>query len=89
MKYALDASRSVGERIDPADVTIDGVALDPAKTYRVAALAYAVIGADGFSAFKSYTNPVRNNTDHETFAAYLKAHGTLTPAALDCVTQNG
>ncbi|MET9315869.1 hypothetical protein ABZX12_28985 [Kribbella sp. NPDC003505] len=38
---------------------IDGVALDPAKTYRIAALAYTVIGADGYSAFRSYTNPVR------------------------------
>jgi len=89
VKYAFDASRPVGDRIDPADVTIDGAALDPAKTYRVAALAYTVIGADGYSAFKSYTNPVRNNTDHETFAAYLKAHQTLTPAPLDRVTQKG
>jgi 5'-nucleotidase len=55
----------------------------------VAALAYTVIGADGYSAFKSYTDPVRNNTDHETFAAYLKAHKTLTPAPLDRVTQKG
>lgn len=68
---------------------IDGVALDPAKTYRIAALAYTVIGADGYSAFKSYTNPVRNNTDHEMFAAYLKARQSLTPAPLDRVTQKG
>jgi 5'-nucleotidase len=48
-----------------------------------------VIGADGYSAFKAYTDPVRNNTDHETFAAYLKAHKTVTPAPLNRVTQNG
>jgi 2',3'-cyclic-nucleotide 2'-phosphodiesterase (5'-nucleotidase family) len=89
VSYAFDASRPVGDRVDPADVKIDGTALDPAKTYRVAALAYTVIGADGYAAFKSYTNPVRNNTDHETFAAYLKAHKTLTPAPLDRVTQKG
>ena len=87
--YAFDASRPVGDRIDPADVQIDGAALDLAKTYRVAALAYTVIGADGYPAFKSYTNPVRNNTDHETYAAYLKAYKTLTPAPLDRVTQKG
>ncbi|TDW19490.1 bifunctional metallophosphatase/5'-nucleotidase [Kribbella kalugense] len=89
VKYAFDASRPVGDRIDPADVRIDGVALDATKTYRVAALAYTVIGADGYSAFKAYTTPVRNNTDHETFAAYLKAHQTLTPAPLDRVAQKG
>jgi 5'-nucleotidase len=88
-KYAFDPSRPVGDRIAPADVTINGAALDPATTYRVAALAYTVIGADGYSAFKSSTNPVRNNTDHETFASYLKTHKTLTPAQLDRVTQKG
>jgi 5'-nucleotidase len=89
VKYAFDATRPVGDRIDPADVKIDGAALDPAKTYRVAALAYTVIGADGYSAFKAATNPVRNNTDHETFASYLQTHKTLTPGPLDRVTQKG
>ncbi|GAB2670587.1 bifunctional metallophosphatase/5'-nucleotidase [Kribbella swartbergensis] len=87
VRYAYDAARPVGDRVDPADVKIDGVALDPAKTYRVAALAYTVIGADGYPAFKSYTDPVRNNTDHETFASYLRTHKTLTPAPLTRVTQ--
>ncbi|MEV0804286.1 bifunctional UDP-sugar hydrolase/5'-nucleotidase [Kribbella sp. NPDC050281] len=87
VSYSFDVSRPVGDRADPADVKIDGAALDPAKTYRVAALAYTVIGADGYAAFKSYTDPVRNNTDHETFAAYLKAHTTLTPAPLTRMTQ--
>ncbi|TCO34154.1 5'-nucleotidase [Kribbella steppae] len=87
--YSFDAAKPVGQKVDPADVKIDGAALDPAKTYRIAALAYTVIGADGYSAFKSYTNPVRNNTDHETFAAYLRTHKTLTPAPLTRVTQKG
>jgi 5'-nucleotidase len=87
--YSFDAAKPVGQKVDPAEVKIDGGALDPAKTYRVAALAYTVIGADGYSAFKSYTNPVRNNTDHETFAAYLRAQQTLTPAPLTRVTQKG
>lgn len=87
--YAYDASRPVGDRVAPADVKIDGVALDLAKTYRVAALAYTVIGADGYSAFKAATNPVRHNTDHETFADYLRTHRTLTPAPLTRVTAKG
>ncbi|GAB3949845.1 bifunctional metallophosphatase/5'-nucleotidase [Kribbella albertanoniae] len=90
VKYSFDASRAVGDRVDPKDVLIDGASLDPAKTYRVAALAYTVIGADGYTAFKAnYTDPVRNDTDHETFASYLRAHKTLTPAPLDRVAQKG
>ncbi|TWD74869.1 5'-nucleotidase [Kribbella amoyensis] len=87
--YAYDASKPVGARVDPADVKIDGAALDPARTYRVAALAYTVIGADGYPAFKQATNPVRNDTDHETFAKYLREHRTLTPAPLTRVTTKG
>lgn len=88
--YSYDASRPVGDRVDPADVKIDGVALAPGKTYRVAVLAYTVIGGDGYTAFKAgYSDPVRNNTDHETFAAYLRAHKTLTPAPLTRMTAKG
>lgn len=87
--YTYDAARPVGDRVAPADVRINGAALDPAKTYRVAALAYTVIGADGYPAFKAATNPVRNNTDHETFVDYLRAHRTLTPAPLTRVTARG
>ncbi len=86
--YAFDAS-PVGDRVSPADVKIDGAALNPTKTYRVAALAYTVIGADGYPAFKTYTNPVRNNTDHETFASYQRTHKILTPTPLTRVVQKG
>lgn len=82
--YTFDTTKPVGDR---GSLTIDGKPLDPARTYRVAALAYTVIGADGYSAFKAYINPVRANTDHETFAAYLRAHGTLTPAPLTRMKQ--
>jgi 2',3'-cyclic-nucleotide 2'-phosphodiesterase (5'-nucleotidase family) len=84
--FTYDTTKPVGDR---GALAIDGKPLDPAHTYRVAALAYTVIGADGYSAFKAYTNPVRNNTDHETFAAYLKAHSTLTPAPLTRVIPVG
>lgn len=88
--YSYDVSRPVGDRVDPADVKIDGIALAPGKTYRVAVLAYTVIGGDGYTAFKAgYSDPVRNNTDHETFAAYLRAHKTLTPAPLTRMTAKG
>jgi 5'-nucleotidase len=58
-------------------------------TRSIAALAYTVIGADGYAAFKSATNPVRNNTDHETFVDYLRSHRILTPSPLTRVTARG
>ena len=46
--------------------------LDLGHDYRVAALAYTLIGGDGYTAFKGFTDPVRNDRDHEGFVAYLR-----------------
>jgi 5'-nucleotidase len=82
VSYAFDTSKPVGSRIDPADVLIDGRPLDLARQYRVAALAYTLIGADGYTAFTGFTNPVRNDRDHEGFIKYLRAHPVITPEPL-------
>ncbi|MFC5180877.1 bifunctional metallophosphatase/5'-nucleotidase [Actinomadura harenae] len=87
VRYRYDASRPEGDRVDAKDVLIDGRPLDPARTYRVAALAYTLIGADGYPALTGFTDPYRNaRPDHEAFVAYLRAHSVLTPAPLDRVT---
>ncbi|MFE5480899.1 bifunctional metallophosphatase/5'-nucleotidase [Streptomyces sp. NPDC056527] len=85
VSYAYDPARPAGDRVSPRDVLINGRPLDPARTYRVAALAYTVIGADGYSAFAGYTAPVRNGADHESFVDYLRAHKTISPAPLNRV----
>ncbi|WP_405851782.1 bifunctional metallophosphatase/5'-nucleotidase [Streptomyces sp. NBC_00090] len=89
MSYGYDPARPVGDRVSPRDVRINGRPLDPARTYRVAALAYTVIGADGYGAFAGYTDPVRNGPDHETFVEYLKAHKKIAPAPLNRVRVKG
>ncbi|MYV66008.1 bifunctional metallophosphatase/5'-nucleotidase [Streptomyces sp. SID2131] len=89
VSYGYDPTRPVGDRVSPRDVLIDGRPLDPARTYRVAALAYTVVGADGYDAFAGYTAPVRNGADHESFVDYLKTHRTISPAPLDRVRVKG
>ncbi|SDR87017.1 5'-nucleotidase [Actinopolymorpha singaporensis] len=81
--YSFDTSKPVGERVDPAGVHISGQPLDLHRAYRVAALAYTLIGGDGYKVFQGYTDPVRNDRDHEGFIAYLRAHRTITPAPLN------
>ncbi|MFI6601946.1 bifunctional metallophosphatase/5'-nucleotidase [Nonomuraea sp. NPDC050536] len=82
VRFSYDASRPVGDRINPADVIINGQPLDTGKTYRLAALAYTLLGADGYSAFAGYTDAVRGNRDYEAMRGYLR-QGTVTPPALD------
>ncbi|WP_229758924.1 bifunctional metallophosphatase/5'-nucleotidase [Peterkaempfera bronchialis] len=85
VSYRYDPQRPVGRRIDPAEVLIGGKPLDLRRTYRVAALAYTVVGGDGYPAFSGYTDPVRCGTDHEVLVDYLRAHPVISPAPLDRV----
>ncbi|OIV36520.1 bifunctional metallophosphatase/5'-nucleotidase [Mangrovactinospora gilvigrisea] len=86
VRCAYDTAKAIGDRVDPAKVLIDGTPLDTARTYRLAATAYTLIGADGYTAFAGFSRPVRTQRDFESFIAYLKHQGTITPAALDRVS---
>jgi 5'-nucleotidase len=82
VSYSYDITKPVGQRVDPAGIRIDGKPLDPQRKYRVAALAYTLIGGDGTQVFADFTDPVRNDRDHEGFIAYLRTRRVLTPAPL-------
>ncbi|MBE1557485.1 bifunctional metallophosphatase/5'-nucleotidase [Nonomuraea africana] len=86
VRYSYDASRPVGDRVNPADVLIGDQPLDTGRSYRVAGLAYTLTGADGFSAFTGFTDAVRGNRDYEAFREYLVRSATVTPPPLDRAT---
>ncbi|MFG2891567.1 bifunctional metallophosphatase/5'-nucleotidase [Streptomyces sp. NPDC048248] len=85
VRYTFDASGPVGRRVDPADVYINGTALDPARRYRLAAPSYTLINQDGFSAFTGFTAAVRHQRDYESFVAFVRAQRQLAPAPLNRV----
>ncbi|GAA4218588.1 bifunctional metallophosphatase/5'-nucleotidase [Actinocatenispora rupis] len=86
VRATFDVRRPVGDRVDPAAFLIDGVPLDPARSYRVAGLGYTLIGADGYKALSGFTDPYRNGRDHEEFIAYLRSRPSIGPSPLDRVT---
>ncbi|MFD7154199.1 bifunctional metallophosphatase/5'-nucleotidase [Kribbella sp. NPDC059898] len=83
VSYSYDTSKPIGQRVDPAKVLIDGKPLDVNRSYRVAALAYTLIGGDGTTVFTGFKDPFRNDRDHEGFIAYLRTHPVLTPSTLN------
>jgi 2',3'-cyclic-nucleotide 2'-phosphodiesterase (5'-nucleotidase family) len=85
-KYTYDKSKSINDRIDPKKVTINGEPLDLNRSYRVASLAYMVIGADGYPTFKQYREPVRTEVDYWAFLNYLKEQKVIEPPALNRVS---
>ncbi|MGK4585742.1 bifunctional metallophosphatase/5'-nucleotidase [Kitasatospora sp. HPMI-4] len=84
--YAFDATGTVGHRVDPRDVLIDGKPLDLTRRYRIAMPAYTLIDGDGYPAFTGYTEPFRHTRDFENFPAYLKARKRISPAPLNRVS---
>lgn len=86
VRATYDASQPIGRRVDPASFLIDGTPLDLARPYRVAGLAYTLIGADGSGALAGFTDPVRNDRDHEGFIRYLRAMGAIAPSPRDRIT---
>ncbi|MFC4799665.1 bifunctional metallophosphatase/5'-nucleotidase [Neobacillus sp. GCM10023253] len=84
--YSYDKSKPINDRIDPKTVIINGESLDLNRSYRVAALAYMVIGADGYPTFTQYREPVRTEVDYWALQNYLKEQKVIEPPALNRVT---
>ncbi|MEV4066542.1 bifunctional metallophosphatase/5'-nucleotidase [Nonomuraea dietziae] len=82
VRFRYDTTKPVGDRVLPEHVLINGQPLDPARTYRLAALAYTLLGADGYTAFAGHTDAVRGERDYEAFRTFLR-NGPVTPPALD------
>ncbi|UKY52039.1 bifunctional metallophosphatase/5'-nucleotidase [Streptomyces inhibens] len=90
LTYTLDMTKSGADRVVKDSVKLDGVAIDPAKTYRVAMNEFLAGGGDGFAAFKEGKNKYVGPSDLDAFTGYLTAHssadGPLTPPKADRIT---
>ena len=70
--YSWSASAPVGDKVDPANVLIDGVPLDLAATYTVAANNFLAEGGDSFTIFRDATNKVYWGSDLDALVDYIK-----------------
>jgi 5'-nucleotidase len=75
--YSYDLSKAYGSRI--SNITLNGVALDPATPYRVAMNSFLATGGDGFTAFTTGTDPVTGPVDVDTAVEYFQTHSSPTP----------
>ncbi|MFE7115251.1 bifunctional metallophosphatase/5'-nucleotidase [Streptomyces sp. NPDC057654] len=90
LTYTLDLTKSGADRVVTSSIKLNGAAIDPAKTYRVAMNEFLTGGGDGFPAFKEGKNKLVGASDLDLFVAYLKAHSTpsapLAPPLADRIT---
>lgn len=90
LTYTLDMTKSGADRVVADSILLNGEAIDPAKTYRVAMNEFLAGGGDGFAALGAGTNKLVGASDLDLFNAYLAAHSTaaapLAPPATDRIT---
>lgn len=83
LHYRWDSTRPVGQRVVPGSITVAGVAIDDAKTYRVVANNFLAEGGDTFTIFAKGTRRVDSGIrDLDALIAYLAKHDKAgTPSA--------
>ncbi|MEV1048036.1 bifunctional metallophosphatase/5'-nucleotidase [Streptomyces sp. NPDC049916] len=90
LTYTLDLTKSGAARVVADTIKLNGEAIDPARTYRVAMNEFLAGGGDGFPALGQGTNKLVGASDLDLFNAYLAAHSSaaspLAPPATDRIT---
>ncbi|MEU5915536.1 bifunctional metallophosphatase/5'-nucleotidase [Streptomyces sp. NPDC047141] len=76
LTYTLDMTKTGAARVVDGSIKLNGVAIDPSKTYRVAMNEFLAGGGDGFAALATGTNKLVGASDLDVFNAYLAAHST-------------
>ncbi|MFZ4278239.1 bifunctional metallophosphatase/5'-nucleotidase [Streptomyces arboris] len=90
LTYTLDLTKAGAARVVTDSIKLNGAAIDPARTYRVAMNEFLAGGGDGFPALGQGTNKLVGASDLDLFNAYLAAHSTasapLAAPATDRIT---
>lgn len=90
LTYTLDPTRSGADRVVADSVRLDGAAVDPAATYRVAMNSFLSGGGDGFAALGAGTDKVIGGDDLAALVDYLTANSSASapyaPTAADRIT---
>ncbi|MFG2955924.1 bifunctional metallophosphatase/5'-nucleotidase [Streptomyces sp. NPDC048291] len=90
LTYTLDLTKTGADRVVTDSVKLNGTAIDPAATYRVATNSFLAGGGDGFTTLGQGTGDLVGTDDLSALAQYLTANSSATsplaPPATDRIT---
>ncbi|MFF7471173.1 5'-nucleotidase C-terminal domain-containing protein [Streptomyces sp. NPDC008092] len=90
LTYTLDLTKTGADRVVTDSVKLNGTAIDPAATYRVATNSFLAGGGDGFTTLGQGTGDLVGTDDLSALAEYLTANSSaaspLAPPATDRIT---
>ncbi|WP_060884169.1 bifunctional metallophosphatase/5'-nucleotidase [Streptomyces caniscabiei] len=78
LTYTLDLTKSGADRVVTGTIKLNGAAIDPAATYRVATNSFLAGGGDGFPTLGQGTNDLVGADDLAALEQYLLANSSAT-----------
>ena len=78
LTYTLDLTKSGAARVVTDSIRLNGSAIDPAATYRVAMNSFLAGGGDGFAELGKGTNVLVGSDDLAAFETYLTANSSAS-----------
>lgn len=84
--YTWKASGPVCDKVDPATIMLNGVAIDPAASYRVTVNSFLADGGDSFPILVQGTNRLGGAVDTDAFEAYFQANSPVAPGPQNRIT---
>ena len=85
--YTWDASRPIGDRVDPATIRINGTAISTSGSYRVTVNSFLADGGDGFAVLRDGTNRLGGAVDTDALEAYFRANSPVAPGPRNRITR--
>ena len=84
LTYSWSTSAPAGSKV--SDLKINGVAVDPAASYRVTVNNFLAGGGDGFTALTAGTDLLNGMFDVDALVAYLMANSPVAPGPRNRIT---
>ena len=85
--YTWDELAPDGDRVDPATITIDGVQVDPAATYRVTVNSFLADGGDNFAVLVDGTDRLGGEVDLDALVTYFGLNTPVPPGPQDRISR--
>lgn len=86
LTYTLDLTKTGADRVVTDSIRLNGAAVDPAATYRVATNSFLAGGGDGFTTLGQGTSPLVGDDDLAALTAYLTANSSASAPLAPPVT---
>lgn len=85
--YTWSASAPTGSKVDIASIMINGVAINPAASYRVTVNSFLADGGDNFFILREGTDRLGGDVDTDALEKYFIANSPVPPGPQNRITQ--